>query len=318
MDSYPIESYKTKLCTDGIVPFDNYLDSMRSAYINMENHQYLWNRIMCDPLDTGVANFKAHSLQNYCTRFAINCFPVTGRISFLLADGTHIGFNIPMYEATFRPLIEKGLNLTFTDSEVLFTDGVSLDYVGIDKLVSTLYRENVDYIMEKEPASLQITCMYALHKFSCYDWNAIYAKGLLPSLIVRAFVRYSILRHPITWIAYDILRLYASLHGSSKIEINLVKNVVRKNSIEYTRISRILEAVRPYADCIFCSRFNVIDMEDPDIATLSCERDTFDYQKLILRYPSYAKKLAQNFVNLRRFIRTATKSFDYIIVNYRI
>ena len=119
MDNYATETHETKLCLDGIVPFDNYLDSMRTSYIDTESFIRLWKFRISSPEHMGVANFKVHSLHNYLTKFSFNCFPVTGRISFLLNDGTHIGFSVPMYKATFLPLIEEGLNLTFTESDAL-------------------------------------------------------------------------------------------------------------------------------------------------------------------------------------------------------
>lgn len=194
-------------------------------------------------------------------------------------------------------------------------NGDLLDYFAVDDVVYKLYQENIDCIRKKEPASLQVTCMYALHKLSCFNWNAIYAEGILPPFLVRAFVRYSVLRHPVTWIAYDILRLYNSLHGGSELEINFMKNIVRENSIEYTRISRSLETARHCWNCIFCGRNHVVDKEDPDLEIFSSEIDLLDYRPLFPLAFSFAQKLAQRFMELKRVWR---KSYNYVIVNYKI
>lgn len=295
MEIYPVDSQDRKMCKDGIVPFDNYLESMKSIYWNMEQFPFTWYKQMGSFESIGVINFKVHSLQNYLTKIATDCFPNTGRITFVLNEGTHIGFKIPMYKATFQPLIEEGMDLNFTDSGTLLKGGASLDYFQIEKTVSKLYRENIYHFKDDEPASLQITCMHALHDFDCFDWNVIYEERLLPCHVFKAFVNYTVVRHPITWMAYDLLRVYALLNSGSKSEINFTKNMVAKNNNEYTRISRTIKELQPKFTCVLCHRIHDIDDAVP-----SCD-DRFDYQALRKRYPSYSRRLAYHFSNLHVF-----------------
>ena len=95
----------------------------------------------------------------------IDCSLVKDSVTFLLND-THIGFKLPMYKITFQPMIDAGVNISFTNGAGIHGENSALDYVRIEKIVNNLFEKHIYYNHAEEPTSLQTICMEALNDFT--------------------------------------------------------------------------------------------------------------------------------------------------------